>query len=130
MDRIKDIKILMGWEFYDYLTPLLPKFFRYRVLFFDWVLNEKAGGDLKKADKVFVTISDSDIRNLYAEFYNLTIVGKENPITPEMVKEIEHPSKEQSDFIRNCREDWKAHVKDRRYFTEKNIEEWKEELMS
>lgn len=67
-----------GWEAYDFLIPRLPKFYRYRILFWDFI-GSLANGDEHTIENLMA--SDDSLKLLYKVFYNMTDVGKMNPIT-------------------------------------------------
>lgn len=67
-----------GWEAYDFLVPRLPRFYRYRILFWDFI-GSLANGDEHTIENLMA--SDDSLKLLYKVFYNMTDVGKMNPIT-------------------------------------------------
>ena len=67
-----------GYEAYDYLTPRLPKFYRYRILFWDFI-GYMAAGNKDMVDEL--CSSDDLLKFWYKQFYNMTKVGEEKPIT-------------------------------------------------
>lgn len=125
-----------GWEAYDFLVPRLPKFYRYRILFWDFI------GFVGNGDKDFIEemlSTDDKLRIWYKLFYNMTIVGSENPITICDVKfcddeELEKIEDTDEDDDSKC--DLESHRDEVNWLMRTNmgyakvIKKWEHELMS
>lgn len=125
-----------GWEAYDFLIPRLPRFYRYRILFWDFI-GSLANGDEHTIENLMA--SDDSLKLLYKVFYNMTNVGEEKPITICDVKfcdDEELEKIEDTDEDDDSRCDLESHRNEVNWLMRTNlgyakvIKKWEHELMS
>lgn len=124
-----------GWEAYDFLIPRLPRFYRYRILFWDYI-GWMSDGDEKMLDEL--CSSDELLRFWYKQFYNMTKVGEENPITicdvkfcdDEELEKIEDTDDEDSRYDIESHRDEVNWLMRTNLGYQKVITKWEIELMS